>query len=58
VALPRDCPVTGHTPIPTVDWLGIGIGKSANPNSNPNSNSNLTLPTQRSGAVPWDSSRL
>ncbi|WP_269448444.1 hypothetical protein [Haloquadratum walsbyi] len=26
MALPRDCPVTGHTPIPTVDWLGIGIG--------------------------------
>ena len=26
VVLPGDCPVTGYTPIPTVDWLGISIG--------------------------------
>ena len=24
LTLPRDCVVTGHTPIPTVDWLDIG----------------------------------
>jgi hypothetical protein len=58
VALPGDCPVTGHTPIPTVDWLGIGSLQPQTPNPNSNPNPKLTLPTQRSGAVPWDSSRL
>ena len=32
--------------------------ESATPNPNSNPNLKLTLPTQRSGAVPWDSSRL
>jgi hypothetical protein len=26
LALPRDCPVTDHTPIPTVSWLALGLG--------------------------------
>ena len=26
LALPGNCPVTGHAPIPTVSWLWIGIG--------------------------------
>ena len=40
-------------------WLGLAWGwgwESANPNLNPNLT--LSLPTKRSGAVPWDSFRL
>ena len=57
LALPGDCTVTGHTPIPTVSWLGLAWSwESANPNLKPNLT--LSLPTKRSGAVPWDSFRL
>ncbi|ERG92867.1 MAG: hypothetical protein J07HQW1_02916 [Haloquadratum walsbyi J07HQW1] len=51
LALPRDCSVTGHIPIPTVSWAWAWAWESANPN--PNLNTNLTLPltTRRSGAV-------
>ena len=54
LALPGDCTVTGHTPIPTVSWLGLawlGLAwswESANPNLKPNLT--LSLPTKRSGA--------
>ena len=60
LALPGDCPVTDHIPIPTVSWLGLawlGLAwgwESANPNLNPN----LTLPltTRRNGVVGFLSS--
>jgi hypothetical protein len=55
LALPGDCSVTDHIPIPTVSWLGLAWGwESANPNLNPN----LTLPltTRRNGIVGFLSS--
>jgi len=57
LALPRDCPVTGHTSIPTVSWLGMALGVCKH---KPKVEPDTPAPNQakRSRAVPWDSFRL
>ena len=63
LALPRDCPVTDHTPIPTVSWLGLVLGLvfgvcKFKPKPQPKPDTPTPNQAKRGGAVPWDFFRL